>query len=160
MKLFAILSIIVLSTTGCSSLFNRKPPVQPEPQIITVEKPVPIRIYQPNPPAEMQMLDVSWFVITEENLPEQVEKIEKMLDGQFVVFALTPDGYEKMAENLQEIRRFVRQQNELILYYREATSDGSTAEEWLEVNDEKNKVSGENGPSETGDGQADTTSDP
>jgi len=53
------------------------------------------------------------------------------------VFALTPDGYEKMAENFQEVRRYVRQQKELILYYREATteSEGTTAEEWLENNE-------------------------
>lgn len=60
-----------------------------------------------------------------------------MLDGQFVVFALTPDGYEKMAENFQEVRRYVRQQKELIIYYREATteSEGTTAEEWQKNNE-------------------------
>lgn len=100
---------------------------------------MPLRIYQPPVPAEIDLLDVNFFIITEENLEEQVAKIEKMLDGQFVVFALTPDGYEKMAENLQEIRRFIRQQTELIIYYREATteSEGTTAEDWLKKNEEK-----------------------
>jgi hypothetical protein len=53
------------------------------------------------------------------------------------VFALTPDGYEKMAENFQEVRRYVRQQKELILYYREATTEteGTTAEDWLQNNE-------------------------
>jgi hypothetical protein len=39
-----------------------------------------------------------------------------------------------MAENFQEVRRYVLQQKELIIYYREATtqSEGTTAEEWLE----------------------------
>ena len=108
--------------------------VQPEPQIITVTEKVPLRIYQPPLPQEIDLLDVNFFVITEENLAEQIKIIEKMLDGQFVVFALTPDGYEKMAENFQEVRRYVRQQKELIIYYREATteSEGTTAEEWLE----------------------------
>lgn len=111
--------------------------VQPEPQIITVTEKVPLRIYQPPLPQEIDLLDVNFFVITEENLDEQVKIIEKMLDGQFVVFALTPDGYEKMAENFQEVRRYVRQQKELILYYREATteSEGTTAEEWLDNNE-------------------------
>ena len=81
---------------------------------------------------------MNFFVITEENLQEKVVEIEKLLDGQFVVFALTPDGYEKMAENFQEVRRYVRQQKELIIYYREATSEteGTTAEDWLENNTE------------------------
>ena len=98
---------------------------------------VPLRIYQPPLPQEIDLLDVNFFVITEENLDGQVKVIEKLLDGQFVVFALTPDGYEKMAENFQEVRRYVRQQKELILYYREATteSEGTTAEEWLDNND-------------------------
>jgi hypothetical protein len=100
---------------------------------------VPLRIYQPPLPQEIDLLDVNFFVITEENLTEQIKIIEKMLDGNFVVFSLTPDGYEKMAENFQEVRRYVRQQKELILYYREATteSEGTTAEEWLDNNEAK-----------------------
>ena len=49
--------------------------------------------------------------------------------------ALTPKGYENMAYNLQEIRRFIRQQKEIILYYRKATNASDEAEEWLEKND-------------------------
>jgi hypothetical protein len=62
-----------------------------------------------------------------------------MLDGNFVVFALTPDGYEKMAENFQEVRRYVRQQKEIIIYYHEATTEteGTTAEDCLEANKEQ-----------------------
>jgi hypothetical protein len=42
-----------------------------------------------------------------------------------------------MAENFQEVRRYVRQQKELIIYYREATteSEGTTAEEWQKNNE-------------------------
>jgi len=111
--------------------------MQPEPQIVTVTEKVPLRIYQPPLPQEIDLLNVNFFVITEENIEEKVKEIEKMLDGQFVVFALTPDGYEKMAENFQEVRRYVRQQKELIIYYREATteSEGTTAEEWVKNND-------------------------
>ena len=41
-----------------------------------------------------------------------------------------------MAYNLQEIRRFIRQQKEIILYYRQATEVADEAEEWLEKNEE------------------------
>ena len=111
--------------------------VPPEPQIITVTEKVPLRIYQPPLPQEIDLLNVNFFVITEENMEEKVKEIEKILDGNFVVFALTPDGYEKMAENFQEVRRYVRQQKELIIYYREATteSEGTTAEDWLQNNE-------------------------
>lgn len=111
--------------------------IPPEPQIVTVVEKIPLRIYQPPLPQEIDLLDVNFFVITEENLEEQTKAIEKLLDGNFVVFALTPDGYEKMAENFQEVRRYVLQQKELIIYYREATTEteGTTAEDWLENNE-------------------------
>jgi len=138
-KSIAIAMGVSILISGCSwmpSLKWGKEPKEiiPEQKIITVEKKVPLRIYQPPLPQEIDLLNVNFFVITEENLEEQVKTIEKLLDGQFVVFALTPDGYEKMAENFQEVRRYVRQQKELILYYRKATteSEGTTAEEWLE----------------------------
>ena len=41
-----------------------------------------------------------------------------------------------MAYNLQEMRRFIRQQKEIILYYREATAVADEKEEWLEKNEE------------------------
>ena len=141
---------VLLLLGGCTTLFQTREP--PPPQIITVKEMVPVDIYQPPAPAPVEMLDVTWFVVTKENLDEQIQKIEKMLGGEFVVFALLPDGYEKMAENLQEVRRFVRQQSELILYYREATSA-----DWDEENEKREE--GQDGPSEEGDGQVDQASD-
>lgn len=152
---------MALTLTGCGT-FGRfiEPRPIPEPEIVTVIKKEPIRIYQPQPTPPIEMLDVNWFVITEENLDEQVENIENMLGGQFVVFALTPDGYEKMAENLQEIRRYIRQQKELLVYYREATTGGETAEEWLEINDEENsETTKEPEPREESNGQTPSPSD-
>ena len=139
-----ILSSLLLVTilSGCSWLpkieFGKDVPLPPpEPQVVTVVEKVPLRIYQPPLPGEIDLLDVNFFVITEENYEEKKKEIEKILDGNFVVFALLPDGYEKMAENFQEVRRYVRQQKELIIYYREATteSEGTTAEEWQENNE-------------------------
>lgn len=139
MKIFAILSLLFV--TGCSWMPRlewgpEEQIIQPEPQIVTVTEKVPLRIYQPPLPQEIDLLNVNFFVITEENYEDKKKEIEKILDGNFVVFALTPDGYEKMAENFQEVRRYVRQQKELIIYYREATteSEGTDAEDWLRNN--------------------------
>jgi len=120
-------------------MFGKSVPApQPEPTVVTKIETVPLRIYQPPLPAEITLLDLNWFVITSDNLEEKKKDIEKTLDGQFVVFALTPDGYEKMAENLQELRRYLLQQKELVLYYRKSTSEsaGTTAEDWVEKNKE------------------------
>jgi hypothetical protein len=126
--------LTILLSSGCSVLpkidFTPPPPVQ----VITTE--VKLDIYQPPLPQEISMQDVTWFVITKENYEEAVERVEELLGGDFVVIALTPTGYESMAYNLQEIRRFIRQQKEIILYYRAATDAADDAEEWLEKNDE------------------------
>jgi len=70
------------------------------------------------------------------NLEEKIIEIEKELDGGFVVMALTPDGYEAMAANLQEIKRYIAQQKEIIYYYREATAPKGK-DGWLEENKER-----------------------
>jgi hypothetical protein len=70
------------------------------------------------------------------NLQEQIYEVQKLLDGEFVVFALTPSGYQAMATNLQEIRRFVAQQKDIIYYYREATAPKGK-EGWLDENKER-----------------------
>jgi hypothetical protein len=70
------------------------------------------------------------------NLQQKIIEIEKELDSAFVVMALTPDGYEAMAANLQEIKRYIAQQKEIIYYYREATAPKG-ADGWLEENAER-----------------------
>ena len=120
-------------SSGCSVLpkvdFTPPPPVK----VITEE--VKVDIYKPPLPNEIGLEDVAWFVITKDNWEESVAKVEGLLGGDFVVMALTPKGYENMAYNLQEIRRYIRQQKEIILYYRKATNAADEAEEWLEKND-------------------------
>ena len=127
-------ALTIVLSSGCSVLpkvdFTPPPPVK----VITEE--VKMEIYQPPLPQEIKMEDVNWFVITKNNYEESIQKVEKFLGGEVVVFALTPTGYEAMAYNLQEIRRFIRQQKEIILYYREATEVADEAEEWLEKNQE------------------------
>lgn len=67
------------------------------------------------------------------NIQQKIAEIEVMLDGDFVIFAVTPEGYERMAANLQEIKRYINQQKEIIYYYREATAPKGK-EGWLEEN--------------------------
>lgn len=132
--ILALSSLTILLSSGCSFLptvdYTPPPPVE----VVTTE--IKLEIYQPPLPQQITMQDVTWFVITKNNWEESIVKVEKLLDGEFVVIALTPLGYESMAYNLQEIRRFIGQQKEIILYYREATGAADEAEEWLEKNEE------------------------
>jgi len=132
-----ILSSVLLLTLGGCSLLPQPLPA-PEPIIKTVTEFKTLEIYQPPLPKAIDLQDVEFFVITERNFEEQVAKLEKMQDGTYVLFGLTPQDYENMAYNLQELRRYIRQQKEIIIYYREATQSdiGTDSEDWLEQNEE------------------------
>jgi len=138
MKILLLLSSSLL-LSGCGGLLswrNEAPtPVLPPVQVITEE--VKLEIFQPPLPQEIRMENVRWYVISEGNMEEKLAEIRADLGGEFVVFAMTPQGYENMAYNMQELRRYILQQKEIILYYREATKSdvGSTAEDWLEKNE-------------------------
>ena len=113
-------SLMIAFLSGCSFMKSDPLPT-PEPIIKTVTEYKTLEIYQPQLPKRIDLQDVEFFVVTEKNLEEQIARISKMQDGTFVIFGLTPQDYENMAYNLQEPRRYIRQQKEIIIYYRNAT---------------------------------------
>jgi len=128
-----IIPILFLFLVGCQAA---QPPIQPV-KIIT--ETVQIEVYQPVLPQQMKLDEVSWYVITEDNLEEKIAEIKKFSGTDFVVFAITPSGYENMAYNFQEMRRFILQQNEIITYYTEVTKP-KNQEEWTVLNDAKTRA--------------------
>ena len=119
-----LLSLTLISLVGCSSMGGSREPRQiPEVKVITEE--VSTTIYHPPLPQEVRLEDIRWMVLTKDNIDEQIAEAEKLLGGEFVVFAMIPTDYENFAWNIQELRRFIRQQKEIILYYREATGAGT-----------------------------------
>ena len=131
----SLLSITIL-LTGCTSLgFGAKTiPYVPPQEVKVITETVTLNIYQPPLPQEIRMEDVEFFVLTDRNFEEKKAEIEKILDGGFVIFGMTPQVYENLAFNLQELRRYIRQQKEIILYYREATKPKESATDWLQEN--------------------------
>ena len=101
-------------------MFNRQVPTH-EQVIKTISEYKTLDFYQPQLPRKIDLQDVEFFVVTEKNLEEQIARIGKMQGGTFVIFGMTPQEYENMAFNLQERRRYIRQQKEIIIYYRDAT---------------------------------------
>jgi hypothetical protein len=136
-RILAISSLVLL--TGCAGLPSwNATPVIPEPVIKTVTEYKTLEIYQPPLPQAISLEDVEFFVITEKNKDEKIAELEKMQSGSFVLFGLTPQGYENMAYNLQEIRRYIREQKEIVLYYRKATQEDedTDSQDWLRKNEE------------------------
>lgn len=128
-------SVLTIALSSGCSVLPKVDFTPPEPVKVITEE-VKIDIYQPPLPQEIELEDVKFFIINKNNYDQKVKEVEELLGGTFAVFALTPTGYEAMAYNLQELRRYLRQQKEIILYYRKATNAADEAEEWLEKNDE------------------------
>ena len=133
-----ILLISSLLFVGGCSLLQPQPLPAPEPIIKTVTEYKTLEIYQPPLPKEIVLQDVEFFVVTEKNWEEQVKRLQKLQDGTYVLFGITPQDYENMAYNLQELRRYIRQQKEIIIYYRQATQgdEDTDSEDWIEKNEE------------------------
>ena len=114
-KLIPVLSLILI-INGCSLI-----PKQPrEVEIKTVEVRIPIQ--HPVYPRPIDMKEPKWYVVSNKNLDEFLTKIEKEA-GQMVFVAMSVPDYELMAYNLQEIKRFVKETREVIVYYRTVMSD-------------------------------------
>ena len=70
-------------------------------------------------PKSVNMLEAKIIVITEKNLPEVIKKVKAGM-GEFVIYGLDPASFKNLALNLEEIKRYIEQQKEVILYYEEA----------------------------------------
>jgi len=82
------------------------------PQIRVVSRPEPI-----------SMKDADIVVVTENNLKEIIERIKGM-QGEFVLYAMTATSFEALALNLEQIKRFIEEQNQIILYYEKSVTRG------------------------------------
>ena len=99
----------------------------PEPSVVVETKYQEQNIPIQERPKAVQFPPVDWFVITEENLEEKIAEIDTKT-GNVVVFAITPKGYENLALGIAELRRYVKDQQALIVYYEEALAPNTPEE--------------------------------
>ena len=69
-------------------------------------------------PLPLSLQDVNWIIITKDNADEVFEKV-KSSSGDYALFAVTDEGYEKLALNFAEIRNKLAEQRQIILSYKE-----------------------------------------
>ena len=77
-------------------------------------------IVQPVMPREIALKDVKWLTVTPDNWEAQLKIIEEQ-EGELVFLALSIPDYELMAYNMQELRRYIREVQEVVVYYRNVT---------------------------------------
>ena len=105
--------MILMMTCSCSLI--------PTKQIEVTAKPLDRKIVQPVMPREIDLQEPMWIVVTPENWEEQLAKIEKQ-EGELVFLAMTIPDYEVMAYNMQEIKRYISELKDVVVYYRKVTT--------------------------------------
>ena len=70
-------------------------------------------------PTPLELQDVDWIIITKDNADEVFEKIKNEKNGDYALFAVTDNGYEKLALNFADIRNKLAEQRQIILSYKE-----------------------------------------
>ena len=138
-------AFLVLMISGCSLL------QQPPREVEIVTKPVQIEIVQPVMPRPLDLKEPKWYVVSDSVIIEEcirnpetkerdcklgkedlypegytyldrfIDSIKKKHGGDIVFVAMTVDDYELMSYNTQEIKRYINQLGEVIVYYRNVT---------------------------------------
>jgi hypothetical protein len=61
-------------------------------------------------------------VVTEQNFADFITKYKKEHGEEWVFYAISVRGYEAMALNMADIKRYLEQNQKLIIYYEKAVS--------------------------------------
>ena len=148
-----LLLISTLTISGCSLIPNKK--------VEIVSKPLEIDIIQPTMPRNIDLKEPKFYVVSEAKIanpcikneegkrdcslgkenpdwPEGYTYLDRFLDdmkkmnsGDVVFVAMSIGDYELMSYNMQELRRYIREVQEVVVYYRNVTiknPDGTTTE--------------------------------
>ena len=113
-----ISSLLLLTLLLSSCGYLRKPEKEIVVQTVEVQKVIPV---QPRP-KPVDMTDVKFYVVTEENYEEFKEKFMKT-NNDFVFYVVSVHDYENLALNMSELYRYIKQQKEIVVYYEKAVTD-------------------------------------
>ena len=108
-------SLLLLPLLLSSCGYIRKPEKEIIVKTVEVQKIIPI---QPHP-KPIDMIDVKFYVVTEENYEEFKEKFMKT-NNDYVFYAVSVHDYENLAFNMAELYRYITQQKEIMIYYEKA----------------------------------------
>ena len=113
MKVSSLL-LLCLLVSSCSTW---NPLKTIEIKTVEVERKIPIQ----NRPKQLDMNDINFYVVTEQNFEEFKARFSKE-NGDLVGYVLSVRDYETLALNMAEIKRYIEQQKQIIIYYEKALS--------------------------------------
>ena len=111
LKVLSLLPLCLL-ISSCSSWPKLK---QIEIKTVQVERVIPTQ----NRPRPININNIKFYVVTSENFEDFKKRYEKD-NGEFLFYALSVRDYETLAINMAEIKRYIEQQKQIIIYYEKA----------------------------------------
>jgi len=72
-------------------------------------------------PREINLGVPQWIVVTPDNWEEQLKRIEEQ-EGEILFLAMTVPDYELMSVNMQELKRYITELKDVVVYYKTITS--------------------------------------
>jgi len=109
-----LLPLLLLLNSGCSS-FKKILPL--EIRTVEVERKIPVQ----NRPRPMSLNNLHFYVVTEDTFVAFKQRFVKQ-NGDFLFYAISVRDYETLALNMAEIKRFLQQQKQIIIYYEKAVA--------------------------------------
>ena len=106
--------LLLLLSSGCSTF---KDIIPLEIRTIEVERKIPVQ----KRPRPITLNDIYFYVVTEDTFEEFKKRFEKE-NGDFLFYAISVRDYETLALNMAELKRFLQQQKQLIIYYEKAVT--------------------------------------
>ena len=113
LKNFLMILPLTLLISACGACKKPEQVVVTVPKIVRNEIPIVAR------PKPVNLADTKIYVVTAENYDAFVEEF-KSKNGDIVYIAISVKDYENLSINISELRRFINQQKEIIVYYEEA----------------------------------------
>ena len=110
----SLLLVTTLLISGCSSFYK------PEKEVVTVTKLIERQIPTVPHPKSVQMNEIKIYVVSPEENFEEFKKEFESKNGADSYVAISIKDYENLGKNFAELRRYIEQQKQIILYYEEA----------------------------------------
>ena len=120
------LSLLLATTlliSGCSSFYK------PEKEIVVQTKLIERQIPTVPHPKPVRLNDVKIYVVSPSENFEEFKKEFEAKNGADSYIAISVKDYENLSKNFAELRRYIEQQKQIILYYEAAVEPSEPSEE-------------------------------
>ena len=106
-----LLSLLLSSCSGWNALKRI------EVKTVEVDRVIPTQ----NRPRQLDLNNITWFVVTDQNFADFKKRYTKY-NGNFLFYSMSVRDYETLALNMAEIKRYIEQQKQIIIYYEQAVA--------------------------------------